>query len=190
MTAAASACPPEPGVWADYLLGELPRAEEERLEEHLFECAACAGRLESVHRIGIAVAEAVRGAAVGASVNRAFLERAGRDGLALREYRISAGETVPCSAGPEDLVVVRLAADFAELAEPRLEIVLHDLESGQTAPPMEREAVVDRELGELVLVFPGEVVRAFPRSRWDLTVHGDSPSGPRVLGPFVMDHTP
>ncbi len=174
----------------DYLLGELPPAEEEHVEEHLFTCSTCAERLEAVTRIERSVAEVARHAEVGASVSRGFLARALADGLTLREYRIPAGDMVRCTAGPEDLVVVRLAADLAGTTDLQLDVLFRDLESGEAAPAVTRPVVADRELGEIILVFPGSVVRTYPRSRWLLTVHGDSSEGHREVGTFVMDHTP
>jgi hypothetical protein len=177
-------------VWVDWLLGELPADEERGLEEHLFECAACAARAESVQRIANAVRDAVRRAAVGGNMNHAFLDRARSDGLTLREYRLTSGETVPCQAGPEDLVVVRLTAGFGGARDLRLDVELTDLERGESMPLATREVAADRELGEVVLVFPGEVVRSFPRSRWRMGLRAESSSGPVDLGPFILDHTP
>lgn len=190
MTKSGEACAGELGLLIDYLLGELPPGEEQRLEAHLFECPVCAARAESIERIGASIGDLVRHAGVGASVNGAFLERAIQDGLTLREYRIPAGETVSCTAGPEDLVVVRLEAEYGGSTELELDVAFHDLESGETAPVQTRPVVADHELGEIVLVFPGEVVRSYPRSRWTLRVHGSAPSGRTDLGQFVMDHMP
>jgi hypothetical protein len=183
-------CDVEISRLVDYLLGELPQADVERLEEHLFECPVCARRIESIERLGLAVADAVRHAAVGANVNAAFVERAARDGLTLREYRIRSGQIVPCEAGPEDLVVVRLAADYGDATDLSLDVTFENLESGETSTPATRRIAADRDCGEVVLVFPGEVVRAYPRSRWTISVHGERPSGTAEFGPFVMDHTP
>lgn len=178
------------GPLVDYLLGELAEEEAERLETHFFECAACAGKIASIELIGHAVADVARHAAVGANVNAAFLERAARDGLTMREYRIPAGETVACTAGPEDLVVVRLAADFGEASDLNLVVTFHDLDSGEVLAPVSRRVSPDRQLGEVILVFPGELVRGYPRSRWSLAVSGELPAGRAEFGSFVMDHTP
>lgn len=190
MTGDTAGCGFSPDRLVDYLLGELQGAEEARLEEHLFTCSVCAARLDAVARIGESVAEVVRHAGVAASVNRRFLARALADGLSLREYRIPAGERAHCTAGPEDLVVVRLAADLGDATDLEVDVRFENLESGDVAPSVTRPVFADRDLGEVILVFPGEVVRAYPRSVWTLTVHGDSPDGSVEVGPFVMDHTP
>lgn len=174
----------------EYVLGETPEAKVEPLEDHLFGCERCARRLDSLDRIRRAVSAAVLRSALGGSVNGAFVDRASRDGLSLREYRIAEGTTVACSAGPEDLVVVRLAAGFEGVGDLRLDGTFEDLERGESEPLPTRDAVVDRDLGEVVLVFPGEVVRAYPRSRWTLRLQGETATGRAEMGPFVMDHTP
>src|SRR5690606_28119303 len=54
-----------------YLLGELPEVELDAIEDHLFECAQCHRRLAALDDLRRAVAEAVRGAALGGSVTGA-----------------------------------------------------------------------------------------------------------------------
>jgi hypothetical protein len=171
-----------------YLLGDLPEADLDAVEEHLFGCAACGGRLESVDAVRRAVADAARRAELGGNVGAAFLERAVRDGLSVREYRIPKDGEVACTAGPEDLVLVRLALDPARPADSdrpaalRLNATFEDLERGGSAELPAREVLADRGLGEVMLVFPGEAVRAYPRSRWTMRLADGAT--------YVMDHTP
>lgn len=172
----------------DLELGELPEAAAEALEAHLFECPRCAAMLDELHRLVAGVRDAVAAAAVGANVTEAFLERALGDGLSLREYRLAPGETVACSAGPEDLFVVRLAAGLAEPAELTARVEVRDLASGasQALPP--RDVLPDLERGEVVLVFPGAEVRAYPRSVWTVVLTGDVAGRTESYGPFILDH--
>jgi hypothetical protein len=178
------------GDLIDYHLGELPPDRSESFEDHLFECSACAARLDEVGRIATAVRSAAADGQVGANVTGAYLERAAANGLSLREYRLEQGQTVACSGGPEDLFVVRLAADFSGAEDLSAEIDFRDLSSGEslTLPP--RQVLPDTERGEIVLVFPGGEVRAYPRSVWTITVNGEVGGAARSYGPFVMDHTP
>lgn len=173
-----------------YLLGETSEAELDAVEGHLFACERCARRLDSLDTVRRSISNSVLRASLGGSVNGAFLDRVSRDGLALREYRIAEGATVACSAGPEDLVVVRLAAGFEDVGDLHLDGTFEDLEREESAPLPARDVVVDRDLEEVVLVFPGEVVRAYPRSRWTLHLHGETATGTAEIGPFIMDHTP
>jgi hypothetical protein len=190
MTADRSPHPLSIGDLVDYMLAELPENEEKRVEDHIFECAACAESLEAVHRIGNAVADAVRHAEVGANVNASILTRVTAEGLTVREYRIAPGETVPCSAGPEDFVAVRLRGEFSGFDELTMDTEFIDLENDQQVPAVSRPVLADLQHDEIVLLFPGEVVRSYPRSRWTLTVHGETGEGRRELGTFIMDHTP
>jgi len=64
---------------------------------------------------------------------------------------------------------------------------MRDLESGATQPLPARDVVRDDAMGEVVMVFPGAVVRTYPRSLWTLSL--ESASG-ESLGPYVLDHTP
>ncbi len=171
----------------DYALGETAVEAVDAFEDHLFACGRCARRLEEIDRLRRAVAGEVLRGTVSGSLDAAFLDRARRDGLTLREYRIAEGATVACSAGPEDLVVVRLAAvGLSEAADLTVDATFDDLERGTSTPFPPREVLADRGLGEVVLVFPGEQVRAYPRCRWTLRLHGESADA----GPYVMDHTP
>jgi hypothetical protein len=183
-------CGAAPEALLDYLLGELPTDAAERLEEHLFECAACAADLDALDRLRAAVADAARAGGVAVVADQGLLDRLARDGLSRREYRIPAGGTVLCQAGPEDLVVVRLADVARDLRGLRLEGEVVDLERDHADELPAREVVVDRAREEVILVFPGEVIRGYPRSRWTMRLSGEGPEGPAGIGPFVMDHTP
>lgn len=185
-----AACPLGLEELVDYLVGESSEQDAAAVEDHLFTCAACAERLDSVDRVRAAVVAAVRAGAVGGGVDAAFVERLRRDGMTVHEYRIAEGATVACRSRPEDLVLVRLRADTAELHDLRVTATFEDLAHGVTTELPPREAVADRAAGEVMLLLPGAVVRAYPRSRWTLRLRGEGPQGPAERGPFVMDHTP
>lgn len=174
----------------DYLRGELPAEAEHVLEEHLFDCPACTEQLARFERIGAGIRDLVAGAMAGGVVNHQFVERLRQSGLSIREYRLTPGVTVSCQAGPEDYVLVRMAAEFGSLADVNVEVEFHDLERNAKAPVMRRQAEIDRAAGELMLVFPGTVVRSYPRSLWTMQVHGRMEDRVQRFGPFIMDHTP
>lgn len=187
----ALTCPTELEL-IDYCLGELDGKEAERVEEHFFACPRCARELDSLDRLRRGVVEATQQAQVGSSVSLAFLDQARHDGLRLREYRIPEGETVLCKAGPEDYVVVRLEGPYGGVENLTLYVDFEDLENNTAAPFPERPVFADRVLDEVLVVFPGEVVRSYPRSRWTLRVSGEAVSNDRRTewGPFTMDHHP
>lgn len=175
----------------DYLSGELDPGVEDRVESHFFACERCARRLESVERLGAGVARLVRAGRVVAAVTGEVLERAAGEGLKLREYRLTPGATVPCTAAPDDdFVVVRLAGDFGDAARVDIDVDTADLESGARRATRTRDVAVDHRRGEIVLLFPGDIVRTYPRSVWTMRVKVAHPAGERDLGPYVMDHTP
>lgn len=174
----------------DYLLGELSPTDEERIEKIFFENEASARLLELVASIGGGIRDLVTQASAGGVVNRSMVQKMRRSGLTLREYRLTPGATVSCKAGPEDFVLVRLATEFGSAAEVTVDFDFRDLETNQTAPTRSRSVEVDRDAGEILLVFPGEEVRNYPRSLWTLHVRGKTASGKAEFGPFILDHTP
>jgi len=174
----------------DYLLGELSPSEEERVEEVFFENEATAVLLELVQNIGEGIRNLMAGAHAGGVVNRSLIQKMRRSGLTLREYRLTPGATVSCKAGPEDFVLVRLATEFRSAADVTVDVDFRDLETNQAVPTVSRPVEVDREADEILLLFPGEEVRSYPRSLWTLNVHGRTERGEAHFGPFILDHTP
>lgn len=190
MSDPASGCGAAPEALLEYVLGELPEEAAERLEEHLFGCAECADRLEVLESLRAAVSQAARTAEVALNADEDLLDRLERDGLTRREYRIPAGGTVLCQAGPEDLVVVRLAGEYHGVRDLRLDAEVVDLERDSAIELPVREVVADRGRDEVILVFPGQAIRGHPRSRWTMRLRGEGPGGPAEVGTYVMDHTP
>ena len=173
-----------------YQLGELDADGERSLEEHIFECSDCAALCEQIDGIAAAVRSRVAGAAIEANVSEAFLRRASDSGLTMREYRLQPSQTVACSAGPEDLYVVRLSGDFGSTGALTAHIDFEDLTSGtvQTLPP--RDVLADVVRREVILVFPGSEVRHYPRSMWTIFIDAEVEGGTERIGPYLMDHTP
>ena len=188
-------CPIDLEQTLAFLAGELPAGQAETLESHVFDCERCGPAFERVAGLREAVAEAVRNAEVAGNVDLMFVERASHEGLKMCEYRITEGGKVSCKAGAEDFVVVRLAADFDDVEKLRLDVDFQDLERRISMPLPTRDVVVDREHGEVFLLFPGDTVRGYPRSQWTIRIHGERLSAEgevaqAEIGPFVMDHTP
>jgi hypothetical protein len=106
--------PIDAAVLADYWLAALASPEEEAVEEHLFECDRCGGRLREV----IALAEGVRNLAregcLRMVVSDAFLQRAAEEGLRVRHYAPPPGGGVQCTVTAEDNILIgRLAANLS-----------------------------------------------------------------------------
>jgi hypothetical protein len=168
-----------------YWQGELSAQREAEVEEALFEDPATARRLDAIARLEAGVRAVVAAGALRGALTLETVERLQRAGLVVRSYQIDPGQTVPCSIAQEDLVVVRLRGDFADAD--RVDVAMEGTLEG-VGPMSERypDTLVDRRAGEIVLVYPGDRIRALPRSRFLYTVS----SGDRQLGEFRLDHTP
>jgi hypothetical protein len=190
MNAAHCAEPQSLETLIAYWQGELPETEAELLEEHLFDCAACAGRLETLSAIGAGVARLARGGRVLAAVTLDAVGRAAAAGLRVRSYRLEPGQSVACTIAPEDDVnVVRLAADF--MGARRVDVEVVHLEGGrQVGSGRLEDVAVDHSHGELVLLYPGEMIRALPESTFHYQVQAGEAQGPRTLGRYTLEHSP
>lgn len=168
----------------DYGSGELSAAEAEALEQHLFACDVCARRLDTLQRLEAALRGAFAAGLGTVAASQALLERLEGGGYRVREYRLPAGGRVACTAMPEDdFIAVRLAGGFAGREDVTLAVDFHDLSTDQHLRREISAVPFDHQAGEVILLFPGEVVRAYPRSVWTLEVAG-------VPGTYTMDHTP
>jgi len=167
----------------DYWTGELSDEENRRIEEHLFSCASCAARLEWMASLQSAVGTLARQGLISGIISRALLNRLQREGVRVRLYSLSPGETVPCAIFPgDDLVVTSLRADLAGIDTVSLSVVgpgnaLGDLD----------DAPIAAEDGEVLWATPGAFVRQMPSTRLQLTLR--SGGDRRVLGEYVLDHS-
>src|SRR5262245_30560060 len=89
-----------------YWMGELEAKDEAVLEQHLFGCAHCSGRLEGLAALAAGVRSVVNDGKVGMVVSAPFVEAMKRTGLTLREYRIDPGGSVNCTIAEDDDAVV------------------------------------------------------------------------------------
>lgn len=172
-----------------YLAGE---PVDESFEEHLFECAVCARRLEVIQELRRGVVDLVRRGCVTAAVTGTLIDRAESDGVRIRSYRVSPNETVACTAAPEDdFVLIRLAVPEASDAESAdLVSNVTNLDDGTAWSRKAEGLVVDRSAGEIAFLFSGRQIRSVPRSRWTMEARVRGHSGERRLGPYTLEHTP
>lgn len=168
-----------------YWQGELAADREAEVEEAVFADRATARRLDAIAALDASVRAVVAAGRVQAGLTVAAVEALRRAGLELRTYEVAPGQTVPCTIALEDLVVIRLRGDFGDAD--RVDVVMDGTFEG-LPPATERydDIPVDRRAGEIVLVYPGDRIRALPRSRFRYIVT----SADRRLGEFGLDHTP
>jgi hypothetical protein len=169
----------------DYWTQAIAGSEAERIEEHLFTCGTCAARLDAMVSLGSGLAALVRRGRVSGIVSRSLLNRMQRDGVQVRLYTVSPGETVPCAAFPgDDLLVVSLRADFAGSESVSLSVTgPEDAAFGYIG-----DVPISRTDLEILWATPGTEVRRMPSTRLRLRLTSGSPDAP-VLGEYELDHT-
>lgn len=108
--------PIDVAVLADYWLAALDGADEEGVEEHLFECDKCGERLSEFIVLAEGVRELARSGSLRMIVSETFLKSAAEDGLRIRQYAAAAGGSVECTVTAEDDILIgRLAAKLSDV---------------------------------------------------------------------------
>ncbi|HXG01944.1 MAG TPA: zf-HC2 domain-containing protein [Candidatus Binatia bacterium] len=187
MRATACAAPLDPAVLLDYWLGDLAAAEAARVEEHFLGCAACSRRLGELAALGDSVRDLARRGGVRVAVTSAFLGRLVEEGLAVREYRLTPGQSVRCTVEPgDDLLASRLVADFRGAS--RVDLVACDAEGREASRAT--DIPVDPSASEIVLLERIDHVRALPAHVLRVRLVAPEADGERVLGEYTFVHTP
>ena len=173
---------------AAFSLRELDEARASEIEEHSFECAECTRVLDALDAIGAGVAQLVERGQIAAGASVALVERARSAGLRLGEYRLEPGQSAQCTMRPEhDFNVLRLAATFAGVQ--RADVDFRVVE-GQGLNERLEDVAIDRESGEIVLLFPGDLLRSLGKHSVAIDLHARSSSGDRVHASYALHHTP
>lgn len=168
-------------------LGELPAAEAEKVEEHLFACAHCAGRAEWLAALSEDVRAAVRAGAIGMVVSAPFVEAMRRAGLRLREYKLGPGERVDCTiAADDDAVVSRVRAPLGGVE--RLDI-LEDIDGGRQSLEL-RDVPFDPAAGEVLFILQPAALKKMPAFVARMQLVAVDEAGRRTLGEYTFNHTP
>jgi len=169
----------------DYWSGDLAAPASDVVEEHLFGCSDCVARLDSLASLGLALGAVARQGRVAGIISRTLLNRMQRDGVHVRFYSVSPGQTVPCAVFPgDDLVVVSLRADLGGVQAVTLSVT----GSGDDQLGRVDEVPVHEADGEVIWATPGALVRQMPSTRLHLTLASSGGDG-RVLGEYVLDHS-
>jgi hypothetical protein len=173
-----------------YLTRELDAGDETAFEDHFFACPDCTARLTMLADLGDGIAALAGSGSIFASVTRSVLDRATAGGLRIRSYRLEPDERVACTIAPDDDAnVIRLVADFAGVD--RVDLDVFSVEGGrETRTQHLEELAVDRASNELVLVYPGDAIRALPHSTHRLELFGRREGDRRSLGSYTLNHSP
>jgi len=174
-------------VLVDYWLAALPSAEEEAVEEHLFDCDQCGARLHEVIALADGVRTLAREGSLRMVVSDAFLERAKEEGLRVSEYAPPAGGSVQCTVRAEDdLLVGRLAADLSGAT--RVDLAFCDAQGVEQS----RLADIPVHAGAQGVVFQESItaMKAAPSlTMIARLVAFDAAGRERLLGEYTFNHT-
>ncbi|HET9130327.1 MAG TPA: hypothetical protein VFO86_05225 [Terriglobia bacterium] len=106
--------PIDPAILADYWVGSMAEADEEAIEQHLFECDYCGDRLRRLIVLADGIRKLAREGSLRMVVSDLFLQRATESGLTVREYKVPAGGSVECTVtADDDILIGRVAADLS-----------------------------------------------------------------------------
>ena len=170
----------------DYWVRDVTDSDEtDPIEEHLFACGDCAARLQQIASLGAGLAALVRLGRVTGIVSRSLLNRLQRDGVHVRLYSLSPGETVPCAVFPGDaLVVAALRADLSAVDA----VTLSVRGPGGSSIGRADDMPVSRLDGEVLWALPAATVRQMPSMRLQITLvsAGDTRA---ELGTYALDHS-
>ena len=162
----------------DYWAGDLTRAEEDRIEEHVFSCADCARELATAEALSRGIAAVAREGRLHSVVTDAILNRLAADGVRVRMYTLEGPGIVPCAVwADDDVVVARIRADFAEVDS--VTIVTRQA-SGDEIGRLSDVAVRPGQR-EILNAFSAAQLRKLPPTRVQVTVTAQSGTGERTI---------
>lgn len=183
-----TACPSPPmEALLDYWSGDLPAGDAGELEEHLFACEACAGRLAGIEELAASIRRLTETGRFRAAVAPSLVDLLDARGLRIRTYRPPAGGSIPCtSAAKDQLLVARLAADLGGAT--RVDVAVCD----ERWAERERQADVpfDRRRGEVVFAERTDRPELRTAHVVRLRLLAVGLAGEREIGTFALEHDP
>jgi hypothetical protein len=178
--------PLELSVLVDYWFGELPPPDQDRIEEHFFNCGECSARLQDLVGIGEGVRRLAPQGVFRVVVSPSFLEAASRQGLRVREYSVPPGGRVACTVtADDDLIVSRLQGDFREVS--RLDLVTQAEDGPERR--IENLPIVPSSK-ELIVAQSMPYLRAMGSSVTRIRLLAHEAGGDRLVGEYTFAHTP
>lgn len=169
----------------DYWAGDLTRAEEDRIEEHVFTCADCARELAAAEALARGVAAVARAGRLHSVLTEAILNRLAADGVRIRMYTLEGEGIVPCAVwADDDLVVSRIRADFAEVDS--VTIVARQA-SGDEISRLSDIAVRPGQR-EILNALSAAHLRTLPPTHVRVTVTAEIEGGERTIAEYTLEH--
>ena len=171
----------------EFWFGELAPEDEERLEEHLLDCAHCSEQLGELVELGAGISSVFRSGALRAVISPAFLQKMKVAGMRLREYRVPPGGKVDCTlTATDDAVVGRLQASLTGVARLDLAVLTED---GAV-----RARLVDIPFnpaaGEVLLCPSAAKLKQQPAHTEVMRLIAVDEAGDRPLADYTFVHTP
>ena len=170
-------------VLTEYWACEFEDEREAAVEEHLFQCSDCGMRLKTLAALGAGVVALARQGRISGIISRALLNLLQREGVNVRLYTVSPGETIPCAVFPnDDVVVLSMRADLTGVNTVSLRV------TGPGGVPFGEavDAPMPPGASDVLWATPGAVVREMPSTRLRLTLH--TSERPETLGEYVLEH--
>jgi Putative zinc-finger len=169
----------------DYWAGELTRAEEDRIEEHVFSCADCARDLAAAEALARGITAVAREGRLHSVVSDAILNRLAADGVRIRMFTLEGAGIIPCAAwADDDVVVSRIRADFAEVDSAT---IVTRQASGEEISRVSDIAVRPGQR-EILDAFSAAHLRKLPSTRVQVTVTAPIGSGERTIAEDTLEH--
>ena len=173
------------GDVVDYWAGDLPEAEADRIEQHVFACAECARELAAAQALARDIASVAREGRLHSVVTDAILNRLAADGVRIRTYTLEGSGVVPCAVwADDDLVVSRIRADF-EGAD-SVTIVTRQASGEEVARVS--DIVLRPGQHEILNAFSAAHLRKLPATRVHVTVTGQTGSEERTIAEYTLEH--
>ena len=173
-----------------YRQAELSESEAERIEEHLFECAACSEQLENLERLGTGVARLARSGLVFGGTTLSAVEKAASDGLRFGVYRLEPGQSVRCTIAPgDDCNVSRFVAPLTDIERVDLSFVGTEAGGRSFAYRLE-DVAVDRAHQEVVVIHPGPILRPLGHATIEIQMLTHDHGEERTLARYTLHHAP
>jgi hypothetical protein len=174
------------GELSDYWTADVSPDDVERIETHVFACAACAQLLAEADRLRWIIGDAARAGGLQAFVTDSLLNQLARDGVRVRSYAMDAGGSVQCAVWDEDdVLVTRLRADFSGV------IAVDALMRLDTGEEWGRASDIPVPEGsrEVIMALPAELVRRAPEVPIRLILRSSSASPEEApLAEYTFDH--
>lgn len=169
-----------------YWLGELDAAEESRLDEHLFACAACSERLGTIASLGAAIRNELLRGDFGFVLPAAFIRRLKASGLHVREYNLEPGGSVNCTVTPDDdLVVAHMRAPLGDVR--RLDLLIQDSVAGSMRA---NDVAFDPAADGLTMVPSVAFLRTLRNAQQRVRLVAVDGVEERVIADYTFNHYP